>query len=112
MGARHQMGRLGSSSATYGHVLPGGTPWGLRRRLGAGKGPWEWGGCVTRSADPRFTQEEVGMVCRSPLEESTGGRVSWFDPSRQPSTTQPLTPPLSQWDGGEDRGKKKVKLVG
>ena len=38
--------------------------------------------------------------------------VSWFNPSQQLSTTQPLPPPPSQWDGEEGREKKKVKLVG
>ena len=35
--------------------------------------------------------------------------VSWFNPSQQLSTTQPLCPPPSQWDGEEDRGKSKTR---
>ena len=50
------------------------------------------------------------------LKENLAGilyLVSWFDPSQQLSTMQPLTPHAAQWDGEEDRrGKKKVKLVG
>ena len=37
--------------------------------------------------------------------------VSWFNPSQQLSTTQPLPPSHSQWCEEEER-KKNVKLVG
>ena len=33
-------------------------------------------------------------------------KLSWFNPRQQLSTTQPLTPPPSQWDGEEDWKKK------
>ena len=38
--------------------------------------------------------------------------LSWFNPSQQLSTTQPFPPSPSQWGEEEERGKKKVKLVG
>lgn len=73
----------GSSTAIYDHVLPGGTPWEPQHRLGTGKSPWEWGGCVTRGADPLFTQEDVGMVSKEPTggehqrEKSQGKAKGW-----------------------------------
>ena len=34
-------------------------------------------------------------------------QMSWFNPSQQLSTTQPLThSPPTQWDGGENQEKK------
>ena len=34
-------------------------------------------------------------------------QVSWFNPSQQLSTTQPLLPSPSQWGEEEERGEKK-----
>ena len=62
--------------------------------------------------EPPLNLVRVG-VDRSEIVYDLFASVSWFNPSQQLSTMQPLPPSPSQWGEEEERGKKKkVKLVG
>ena len=110
------MGGTHSREVCEGLCPVGGTPrWG---RGGVRSPPPEEEG----AAETTCEELTPTPIPRPPAPPGGGGRenrewgwagkeggvgVSWFNPSQQPSTTQPLThsPPI-QWDGGENQEKK------